>query len=372
MNELTERFWPFIKVLALPYLAIMFVLLFPMEYYLQTPGGLAEVEAIIQVEDGYDQEGTISSTYIMSIKRPTFFQFMAGYFSDYSTSGELSGSDADYTNEEISTISYLDKYISVNEAVIVAYEKASEIDDSIVIDYTERVMVYGKADYLSHYDDIEFGDEFVQMEGDGGMIVTSQDYIDYLDSLADEDESNDESNPIGEHTEDENLYEFTFLDEDGEAYSVVLEKNAETGKFGLSIKRYYLVNKENTFPVYQENDSNIGGPSGGLLQTLAIYNMLIPEDITKGRKIAGTGEINYDGSVGYIGGVKQKIVTAYLNDVNVFFIPNLDDSKYNDNYREALRVCEELNIDPEGWLVPVAHVDEAIDFLNDENGGTTP
>ena len=352
MNELTERFWPFIKILALPYLAIMFVLLFPMEYYLQAPGGLAEVEAIIQVEEGYDQEGTISSTYIMSIKRPTFFQFMAGYFSDYATSGELSGSLADYTNEEINRISYLDKYTSVNAAVIVAYEKASEIDDSIVIDYTESIMVYGKADYLSHYDAIEFGDEFVQMEGDGGRIVS-----DYEN--------------IGTYTQNKQTYPFTFRNEEDGTYTVVLEKDAESDKFGLTLKRYFLVNKENTSPTYQESDSNIGGPSGGLLQTLAIYNMLTPEDITKGRMVAGTGTINYDGSVGYIGGVKQKIVTAYLNDVDVFFIPNLDDDYYYDNYQEALRVCEELNIDPEGWLIPVAHVDEAIDFLDDENGGMT-
>jgi len=81
-------------------------------------------------------------------------------------------------------------------------------------------------------------------------------------------------------------------------------------------------------------------------------------------KIAGTGTIGYDGSVGYIGGVKQKIATAYLNKVDVFFIPNLDDDYTYDNYQEALKACEELGIDPSGWLVPVSSFQDALDYLN--------
>ena len=44
------------------------------------------------------------------------------------------------------------------------------------------------------------------------------------------------------------------------------------------------------------------GPSAGMMSTLEMYNQLIKEDLTHGLKIAGTGTINYDGSVGEIGG----------------------------------------------------------------------
>ncbi|MCK7486123.1 MAG: hypothetical protein MZU97_11690 [Bacillus subtilis] len=142
-----------------------------------------------------------------------------------------------------------------------------------------------------------------------------------------------------------------------------LQKDAETDKFGLTLKQYHLVDRSVTYPLYENAASNIGGPSGGLLSTLYVYNQLVTEDITRGLKIAGTGTINYDGAAGYIGGVKQKILTAYFAGVDVFFIPYLDPNYVYDNYVEALRVCEEVGIDPAGWLVGVASFQDVVDWL---------
>ncbi|MCK7488498.1 MAG: hypothetical protein MZU97_25640 [Bacillus subtilis] len=60
-----------------------------------------------------------------------------------------------------------------------------------------------------------------------------------------------------------------------------------------------------------------------MLQALYIYSQLVDTDITKGLNIAGTGTIEYSGAVGYIGGVKQKIITAYYKGADLFFIPYL-------------------------------------------------
>ncbi|MEA2499339.1 MAG: Lon-like protease, partial [Actinomycetota bacterium] len=54
----------------------------------------------------------------------------------------------------------------------------------------------------------------------------------------------------------------------------------------------------------------IAGPSAGLMFTLALYDRLTPEDLTSGKKIAGTGTIACDGQVGPIGGIEQKIAGA--------------------------------------------------------------
>ena len=51
---------------------------------------------------------------------------------------------------------------------------------------------------------------------------------------------------------------------------------------------------------------NVGGPSAGLMMALNVYNNLIPEDITNSMIVAGTGTIEIDGSVGPVGGIKQK------------------------------------------------------------------
>src|SRR5690606_36590688 len=90
------------------------------------------------------------------------------------------------------------------------------------------------------------------------------------------------------------------------------------------------------YPLYDIKDTNPNinkkkirnlGPSGGLMQTLGIYNALIPnQDITKGLNITGTGTINPNGTSGAVGGVKQKVTRIYLYDflrvitMDVFFV----------------------------------------------------
>ena len=65
---------------------------------------------------------------------------------------------------------------------------------------------------------------------------------------------------------------------------------------------------------------NTGGPSGGLIFTLGLIDLLTPRDILAGRKIAGTGTINADGEVGAIGGVTEKILGAKKAGASVIFV----------------------------------------------------
>ena len=55
---------------------------------------------------------------------------------------------------------------------------------------------------------------------------------------------------------------------------------------------------------------NTGGPSGGLVFTLGLIDLLTPVDILQGRKIAGTGTIASDGTIGPIGGATEKVLGA--------------------------------------------------------------
>ncbi len=65
---------------------------------------------------------------------------------------------------------------------------------------------------------------------------------------------------------------------------------------------------------------NTGGPSGGLIFALGLTELLTPENILKGRKIAATGTITPDGRVGAIGGVEEKIIAARRAGVEIIFI----------------------------------------------------
>ena len=87
------------------------------------------------------------------------------------------------------------------------------------------------------------------------------------------------------------------------------------------------------------NAGNVGGPSAGLAFTLEVYEEL-GHDVLHGHKIAATGEINPDGSVGPIGGIKQKTIGARRAGVDAFLVPA------GENAREAKQGAHGLRIIP--------------------------
>ena len=66
---------------------------------------------------------------------------------------------------------------------------------------------------------------------------------------------------------------------------------------------------------------NVGGPSAGLMFALGIIDKVGKNDLTKGRFIAGTGEITSDGKVGPIGGIQLKMIAAKRKGATVFLAP---------------------------------------------------
>lgn len=68
-------------------------------------------------------------------------------------------------------------------------------------------------------------------------------------------------------------------------------------------------------------DDRIGGPSAGLMFALGILEKVGPEDLTGGRFIAGTGQIDASGGVGPIGGIPLKLIAARNKGATVFLVP---------------------------------------------------
>ena len=96
---------------------------------------------------------------------------------------------------------------------------------------------------------------------------------------------------------------------------------------------------------------NIGGPSAGLIFALSIIDRLTSEDLTGGRRIAGTGEISVDGEVLPIGGVAEKLVAARRQGATIFLIPQDNCPDVRGRVPAGLR------------LVRVASLDDALRFL---------
>lgn len=72
------------------------------------------------------------------------------------------------------------------------------------------------------------------------------------------------------------------------------------------------------------NTGQVGGPSAGLMFSLAIYDSLTPGALTGGKRIAGTGTIEDDGTVGPISGIRQKMVGAREAGARFFLSPAED------------------------------------------------
>jgi Lon-like protease len=69
------------------------------------------------------------------------------------------------------------------------------------------------------------------------------------------------------------------------------------------------------------NVGAIGGPSAGMMFALGIIDKLTPDNLTGGKFIAGTGEIEASGKVDPIGGIQQKMAGARDDGASVFLAP---------------------------------------------------
>ena len=83
--------------------------------------------------------------------------------------------------------------------------------------------------------------------------------------------------------------------------------------------------------------TNVGGPSAGLAFALDIVEEL-GRDVDRGNKIAATGEIALDGSVGAIGGIKQKTIGAREAGVDAFLVPAGKNARDARHYAHGLRI----------------------------------
>ena len=77
------------------------------------------------------------------------------------------------------------------------------------------------------------------------------------------------------------------------------------------------------------NLANVGGPSAGMIFSLAVVDKLTTGDLNGSKFIAGTGSISGDGEVGPVGGVMHKILAAQEAGATVFLVPkeNCDEAR---------------------------------------------
>ncbi|WP_078323799.1 YlbL family protein [Mycobacteroides salmoniphilum] len=108
------------------------------------------------------------------------------------------------------------------------------------------------------------------------------------------------------------------------------------------------------------NLANIGGPSAGLMFSLAVIDKLTPDELDGGKFVAGTGTIDAEGKVGPIGGITHKMQAAKDAGATVFLVPAANCAEAKTDGGQGLT------------LVKVGTLTEAVDGLNALNRGDQP
>jgi PDZ domain-containing protein len=114
----------------------------------------------------------------------------------------------------------------------------------------------------------------------------------------------------------------------------VTTTKASDGRAILGIEPHF------TFPFNVKIQiDDIGGPSAGTMFALGIIDKLTPQSLTGGKKIAGTGEIAPDGTVGAIGGIAEKMVGARRAGATWFLAPQSNCDEVRGHVPDGLRVA---------------------------------
>ena len=157
----------------------------------------------------------------------------------------------------------------------------------------------------------------------------------------------------------------------GETISIGLMREVDETKKDLSIETTLIehveyegepmvgflattVNQRFDFPFEIDiKTGNVGGPSAGLMMALNVYNNLTQDDITNSLIIAGTGTIEIDGSVGPVGGIRQKVIAAKRAGSQLILVPTA-------NFKEASPFSTD-----ETAIVAVDSFEEALKVISD-------
>jgi PDZ domain-containing protein len=301
----------------------------PLPYEQTVPGSVRPVEDLVTIEfDGEEINGDLALLTVRDVDATVVDALVAAF-----TPGEqlqpvdeqLPQGIDQQTMREIMAQQFANSFTT---AVAVAAEAAGyDVDVS-----TEVVVVDVLADSAAD-GVLEPGDTIRALDGEA---VTGSSQL--VDLLVDRGEGD--------------VVTLT-IERDGEVLDVDVELAVlpATGNPGLGIIPWTLTAPvELPFDV-QLAESNIIGPSAGLMIAVTVTDLLLEEDLAAGRVIAGTGTIDGTGAVGTIGSVAQKVEAAVGADADLMLVPAAQ-------AEEAIEAA-----DGRIEVVGVATLDEALDAL---------
>jgi Lon protease (S16) C-terminal proteolytic domain./PDZ domain (Also known as DHR or GLGF). len=309
------------------------ILWFPLPYYVSSPGMAKALDDVVAVEGGAKGSGEFLLTTV-SMARGNLLTLIKAKLDPYSDVEPLDEvRDEDETDEEYRVKQLYLMENSQENALQVAFEKAGK---SVEVDYNGiyvlNVLEGGPSDGT-----LAAGDRIVAV--DGKDFRSAEEFTSYI-----------QNKPEG------TVVTLSIVRNGKEMNrKITLGRIKATGKTGIGIT--LAEDKEvSTEPKVEFHTEEIGGPSAGFMFSLEIYEQLVKKDITKGYRIAGTGTIAADGSVGPIGGVEKKVIAADRAGADIFLAPSGRD------YELAVQTAKAIGSGME--IVSVSNFDEGLRYLD--------
>ncbi len=311
-------------------LLLLFIILkFPLNYYIIVGGGTSDVSSRINVENKYKSKGSFSISYVEELKGTIITYLLSYVIPNWEREdADLYKYNDKESIEDIEFRSDLDLLYSNSNATYWAYKLANKDVEKT------NTKIY----VITVFDDydvkLKIKDQILSINDK--VYDSIDEYRNYMQTLKENEEV---SVKVLRNNKEKIIKSKLYKYEDRLILGV-----------GLQVVDTYKTDPK----VNIKFKSSESGPSGGLITTLEIYNQLTKSDLTKGRKIAGTGTIESDGSIGEIGGVEYKLLGASEDKVDLFLVPE-------GNYKDALKYKKKhkLNIK----LVKVKNIEDAINKL---------
>ena len=323
-----------IGILIILFIVINFV---PTSYYVMSPGIAEDLGPIITVENGHksDIEGSFLLTAVGSQRATVWDYIYVNFF-------QPEGYELEILSEQLPEGIDMDKYLNMMSDLMEESKMTAEAVALRKLGYEVKVQGEGVEiievlEASNASEQLQNGDIIKQI--DGQKVEIASEAVEII-----------RNREVGAQVSLEvirNNERLSFTVE-----TIELPESPGQASIGILIG---TKNLDYQFPIEVSYDTgNIVGPSAGGMFALEIYNQMVKEDITAGKKIAGTGTINLEGEIGRIDGIVQKIIAAENAEAEIFIMPQ-------ENYEEAQTIETKLQ------LVPVKTFDDAINFLQDQS-----
>lgn len=318
-----------IKELIILLIIISFSLT-PIPYYTTTGGGSLNTSNKISLEGAKEKKGSFRLAYVKQLRGTPLTYLLGKVIPSWKVDSILDYAYEDSENvEDLDNRSQLDLHESLQSATKNAYEAAGM---SFIIKKTAFKLYYASP---KNRQDLKVGDELITY--DGNKMTDIDSFKAYIATKS-----------LGDKIDLE-------FKRKNKTISRSLKIFKEKDKEILGIMLIKIYDYETAPQIKFKFDRGDQGPSGGFTLALAIYDKLAVNDISRGRKIVGTGTIDDKGRIGEIGGIIYKLDGAIKAKADLFIVPIGEN--YKDAKAEAKRRKAKIKI------VAVKDLKEAISLL---------